>query len=111
MIVLMRRYSDYCRFVSDGGFEVAKRMSNHGLAATKLAGAGYLEALQFASGLARSSNRAEVAKLSEAQHRAQVEIFREHTDSLFDLGRAIFSGATRPFMGAIIAHSVIGRSE
>ena len=105
MFDLIHRYSDYCRFVSDGGLEVAKRISNYGLVAIKLTGAGYLEALQFASGLARSSNKAEIAKLSEAQCRAQVKILREHADSLVDHRRASLAGATRPFMGAIIAHS------
>jgi hypothetical protein len=105
MIELIRRYSDYCRLVSYGGVEVAKRMSNYGLVATKLTGASYLEALQYASGLVRSRNVAEIAKLSEAGYRAQVEILREHTDSLVDLHRAILAGATRPFMGAFIAHS------
>ena len=80
-------------------------ISNCGLIAIKLTGAGYFEALQFASGLARSSNRAEIAKLSEAHYRAQVKILREHADSLVDLRRAILAGTTRPFMGAIIAHS------
>jgi hypothetical protein len=85
------------RFVSDAGLDIARCASNYGLIAGKLAGASYLEALQFASRVARSSNGAEVAKLSEAQYRAQVEIMREYASDLFDLGRGIAVGATRPF--------------
>jgi hypothetical protein len=89
--------ADSHRVVSDATLEVAKCVSNYGLVIARLVAASHLEALQFVSRLACSSNGAEIIKLSEAQHRAQAEIMREHAVGLFELGRGFLLGTTRPF--------------
>lgn len=94
--------SDNGRFASDATLDLAKCVSDYGLVTARLASAGYFEALQFASRLARSSNGEEIFKLSETQYRAQADIMREHSCSLFDLGREILVAAMRPYRTQII---------
>src|SRR6185437_10052909 len=90
------------RIFSDAAVDVAMSVSKYGLVAARLTGAEYFGALRFAGRLAGSSSGAEIIKLSEAQYSAQAKAMREHADSLFDLGRGILTGATRPFRTHLI---------
>jgi hypothetical protein len=93
---------DRRRIFSDAAVDVSMSVSNYGLVAARLTAADYFEALRFVSRLAGSSNGAEIVKFSEAQYSAQAKAIREHTDNLFELGRGILVGATRPFRRHLI---------
>ena len=93
---------DRRRIFSDAAVDVALSVSNYGLVAARLTAADFFVALQFASRLASASNGAQISKLSETQYSAQAKAMREHTDNLFELGRGILIGATRPFRKNLI---------